>query len=91
MKRRHHKKKAWKATRNRVWKIHSTEIDFEEASKKRDLLLALDLSEQPFLKKHSLGPNDKPVKIKARPDRTFDIKVLAVDSEIKEETRELTS
>lgn len=81
---RHNKKKAWKATRNRVQKIHSTEVDFENASKKRDLLLVLAPDEQPFLKEHSLGPNDKPVKIKARTDKTFDIKVLVSDNEVKE-------
>jgi hypothetical protein len=86
MKRRN-KKKAWKATRNRVWKVKCTRPTFVEAVAKRDEMLKED-SDSSHLREHTLGPNDEPVKIKARPDGTFDVKILIVDSEIKKEKEE---
>jgi len=76
--------------RNRTWKVHFKNLpDYITACQSRDTMLnAEEAYAGAYLTSHSLGPNDKPVKIKARPNGTFDIKVLVSDTPAKHDQEE---
>jgi len=69
--------------RYRAWKVHCTKSTFTEANAVRDELLASD--EPIYLEEHTLCPSDKPVKVRRKPNGTFDVKVLTIDKEVEDD------